>query len=96
MSNNLSNEDIMVKEELEFQTTFYQTVAGCDNVEVVPINDIHGNMISVKQLERIESRCMKNHLRMIYKVSNGKFSTVLGVDTKKVGIMPEEGNEFTC
>ena len=50
----------------------------------------------MKQLESIETRCMKNNLKMIYKVSNGKFSTILGVDNRKVGIMPEEGNEFTC
>lgn len=85
------------QEEHEFERSFYEIVAGCKNLEVIPLNDAEGNIISLKQLDSIESRCFKNNLKRLFRVTDGKYQIIFDVETHLVGIKPEkEEDAFYC
>lgn len=89
-----------ISQQYDFEAAFYKHLAGsCDDFQVIPIPDEHGNIPTAKDLEYFNTELKKQGVeRVLYRVSFGKFALVYNAkDLTKIGVIPEtELNGFVC
>jgi hypothetical protein len=87
----------LLEKELNFERKFYSYVGGTDNFEVLLIPDEKGYVPTKEEIDYIEEDARIHKIKVLYRVSHGKFATVFNPETGKVGVMPENNTKgFAC
>lgn len=96
MSNkNNIDEDLLL--DIEFEMNFYEYIAGTSNFEVIPIPDLEGFIPSTEEFQLLVEDCRRRTIKLLYRVSNGKYALVFSADSDKVGMVPEDNSHgFYC
>jgi len=91
---NQSNFDM----DMEFELLFYEVLNGTiENLEVLPLPDFDGIILSNEEIKAVKEECDKAGLRLMYRISHGRVATILNRDTKYTGIVPENNSDgFYC
>lgn len=85
------------EQEVEFEDMFYKSICGTDRYEVIPIPDESGNIITPQELKIIKAEAFRQNIKILYRISHGKFATVFDPQTGKIGVMPETNSRgFAC
>lgn len=82
----LTEEDI---ENIQFEQLFYELIAGTSLIEVLPIPDVDGSVMSSEDLQSLQEECKKRKITVLYRISHGKVATIFDPKSLKVGVVPE-------
>jgi hypothetical protein len=86
-----------VEQEVEFERGFYEAVCDTDNFEVILIPDERGYILKKEDKLLLETSARQQGIKLLYRISHGKFATVFDPQTGKIGVMPETNNRgFAC
>ena len=86
-----------IQQDAEFERSFYIAVCGTDEFEVIPIPDKNGYVVSHEEKTYLEAAAKRQGLKILYRISHGKYATVFDPQTGKLGIMPETNSRgFAC
>lgn len=74
----------------EFNETFFQTLAGSENYEVVPTVTDMGKPLTKEQYTYVKSECSRLGLAVIYKVDKSDGTSMyINLQEKKIGFIDE-------
>ena len=82
----LTEEDI---ENLAFEQLFYELLSGTNAIQVLPIPDFDGYIVTPEDIKQIQLECNKAKIKLLYRVSHGKVATIFDPKTFKIGVIPE-------
>jgi len=86
-----------LKQDIEFEVLFYETVAKTRKIQVVALPDADGDYATPQELNIIKKQCVRKKLKLLYRISHGQLATVFDPNTMLTGIMPEDSiHGFVC
>lgn len=92
MSNNEFSTD-----DLEFELSFFNYIAGSSNYEIIPIPDLDGSVPSEDDFRFMAEECKRRGIKLLYRISAGTHAIVYSVDLDKIAIVPEDNpHGFHC
>lgn len=92
-----SDEMEQVKEEFEFEISFYSTIAKTEAFEIIPIPDDRGYVPTAKELKLIQLECKKMGVGLLYRLHLGKHAIIYNPkDLERIGVMPVNSEGFHC
>ena len=93
----LENDMEQVEKEFEYEKAFYQAVTGKELFDVIPIPDESGYIPTAKELKLIQLEYKRQNIKVLFRISHGKYATVYDSETGKIGMMPEgDSKGFFC
>lgn len=86
-----------LEKEFEFEKAFYIAVTGTEKFDIIPIPDESGYVPTSKELKLIQLEYDRQGIKVLFRISHGKYATVYDPETGKIGMMPEGNSKgFFC
>lgn len=96
--NNLTKEEVEdIESAVEMEFNFFRLLSGTDKVEIIPIPDEDGDIITPEQLDIVQKECKRQKIKLLYRMVHISHSTIFDPDTKLTGVVPDNNHRgFYC
>lgn len=85
------------KREVDYETKFFEIIAGTPNFEIIPIPCSDGSLLTVEEKLAINNYARVHNKKILYRISMGDHAIILGEDCNLIGICPEyDPRGFPC
>lgn len=86
---NLTEEEVEdIDSNIEIENTFFSLLARTTKLEVLPIPDEDGFLLSKEDIDLVKKECERQKIKLLYRVSHRTHFTILDPESKLTGIMP--------
>ena len=86
-----------LEQHLQFELAFFESIAGTDNFEIIPVPGLDGKRLKDEDKDLIIEYARNNKAKILYRVSLGSYAVVFDETSGRTGIIPEDSDlGFFC